>query len=122
MEEKTKQKMHSFSDENEDIIHMLYSCKYASKIWADFMQKTGLHVTRHTIVLGTKELKTKNVLINLIAYFIYKNWLLESLKGINRNVSHSLDNLHADLKFKMSLYQYSGWHDYVEEIATLLEN
>ena len=89
----------SICNEHEDILHLFYSCVYARRIWSEFF-KTGIHVNGYDIVLGKQTSITENLLINIIAYLLYKKWLLESFNGIPRNINHTLVNFRTDLSFK----------------------
>ena len=106
---------------NEDILHLLFNCRYASTIWADFCLRTGITVIAEDVLFGKEDIsKTDNIMINLIAYLIYKKWLLESLNNVPRQLTDNLNNFKADLVFKKSLYKYCKWYEYVEAIELSL--
>ncbi len=101
----------------ETIEHLVFQCKYANRIWVEFENILHLNLDLHHIVLGVQNNKAMSFVISVIAFLIYKEWLVKSMKNEERS---EIPNLHAfreDLKFRSYIYKHLGWKD----IHTLIE-
>ena len=109
-----------FCNVEETTLHMLYYCKYATRIWKGSNQKVAFDVKIQDIITGSGISEQIDFLISLVSYLIYKHWLLESLKDQPRMNNVNVTNLTIDLKYRISLYKDIGWESYGDAIHLLL--
>ena len=106
--------------QDETIEHLLYNCKYARKIWNDFMTITGLTVTLRDIILSVHD-DNHNFVLSLIAYLIYKEWLINSLSDKSRENNPSLRLFKGDLIYKREIYRHCNWTGICDLLAMLID-
>jgi hypothetical protein len=88
----------------ESSLHLLYDCEYVTDIWHNVEQMLLTHVSRQDIIIGDVFDNDKNHIITLIKYMIYKEWLVLSLNGKDRQGKGSLMKFKNDLLFKSKVY------------------
>ena len=101
----------------ETIEHLVFQCKYANSIWIEFRKMLDLKLELHHIVLGVQNNKRMSFLISIVAFLIYKEWLVKSMKNEERSEIPNLNVFIEDLKFKSCIYKHLGWKD----ITTLID-
>jgi hypothetical protein len=107
-------------DLDETVEHLLYYCEYANTIWQDFTRLTGMSVTLTDVIVGDRLCNTFNFVITLVAYLIYKKWLLESINNIPRNQANpSLQLLLPDIKYRTRIYENLKWNNIVNVLNQL---
>ncbi len=108
----------SICDEQEDIIHVLFSCKCAKIIWSVFEDNTDFAITRKDIILGNSMMdKNIQLAILLLSYIIYKQWVKEKFNNVKRSVHSFLRQVKYDVKYKATVYRHIG----AIELADLLD-
>ena len=103
----------------ETIQHLLFECTFAKAIWLDLKHKIGLDVSVKDIVLGGKLSESQNVLVTIVAYYIYKCWLLECFNNVRRhnvNISAYL----TELRYRYNSYICIGQQSIVEAIGQVI--
>jgi len=97
----------SFCQTEDDIIHMLYDCKINDNIWKIVGNNTKTNILVKHVIIGNSPLNTKNNkhivyfnhCITIIAFIIYKYWLMtinndekKNEKALHRFMSTELNN------------------------------
>ena len=59
---------------------MLFNCKSVQLVWTDISKIVGFTVKLEHIVLGIEKNNAVSFILSLIAFLIYKHWLIKSLK------------------------------------------
>ena len=95
----------SICGHDESVEHLLYNCQYAVKIWNEFNTSTGLKVDLHDVILTHND-NDSNFVICLVAYLMYKEWLMKSLDDNVRSNTPSMDNFKADLEYRRKIYDH----------------
>ncbi len=93
----------------ETIEHMLFYCQCAKRLWEKLGEILGLAIKLDHIVFGTKISKDMSFVISLIAYLIYKDWLVASMSNKPRSKNISLSMIKPDLYFRFNVYNQLGW-------------
>ena len=65
--------------QTQSIEHLLYSCRYVKPLWLVVNTVYGISVNFKQI-LGLDEMFSLTTITTIISFFIYKEWLLLSLK------------------------------------------
>jgi len=86
---------------------MLFECNSALYVWSIFTIVTGIRLSWNDIVFG-KGTKHYDEIATLLAYFLYKAWIMEISGKCIANFRHLLAN---ELKLKKELYNIIGYHD-----------
>ena len=102
---------------NETIEHILFSCQYAAAIWQSFNNLTGMRITLNDIIIGDDLIESYNFVVTLLAFLIYKKWLLESMNNVPCINIVSIDILKPDLKYRAQVYEHLQW--YIIDINSL---
>ena len=91
---------------DENIEHLLYNCKYAAKIWDDFTMYTGVVIDLCDVIFTSTGDNDRNFIICLVAYLIYKEWLIKSLDNDTRDNVPSLKKFKSDLEYRQKIYDH----------------
>jgi hypothetical protein len=78
---KKSSKLCQFCDVEEAIQHLLFSCTYAKTIWQDLEQINATNIDLQDVILSDSLSHAEMFVISLVAFFIYKEWLLCSLEN-----------------------------------------
>ena len=68
-------------------------------------------------MFGTRICNNMSFVISLIAYLIYKDWLVASLSNKPHSKNISLSMLKPDLYFRFKVYKQLGW----DNIANIMD-
>ena len=88
---------------HENIAHLIYNCPYAQQIWTTFTNAFGIYVTLGDVIFGQYISCEMNVMISIIVYLLYKEWLELSYDG-NRHANVSWKRYHGELKWYLKIY------------------
>ena len=80
----------------ETIQHELYHCKKVRNLWQELNTILNTNISIEDIVLGLNIGKTDNFVLSLIAFLVYKDWLLKSLNNENQNNTLVLKHKHLN--------------------------
>jgi hypothetical protein len=116
---KSNTEMCNICNTEETIEHLLYQCHYAQSIWRDLFRLAGVSITLAEIVIGNKLNLSYNFVVTLVAYLIYKPWLRESLRNVQREHIVTINVLIPDLKYRARLNKVLKWNDVVNTINML---
>ncbi len=93
-----------FCDVDEDILHLLFHCVYAGKVWKHVEESLHRPISINDVILGTGLDDELTFTISLISYFIYKSWLTESFNNEVRILDNCIDVLRYFIKYKRNVY------------------
>ena len=107
--------------EIKDMIHLLIKCPYAKAIWTSVEAALDIEVTAHCILLG-HENKDINFIISLIAFLIYKEWLLCNKNNAKREHINTSNFLSTEIRFRRDIYNGLKWQHIVEALNIYLDS
>ena len=106
----------------ESIEHMLFHCIDARSVWEDFKNVTGIDVTLKHVITGDSLTHLDNLQITVVAYLIYKRWLLESKEIKQRLGVAKLNDFNCELRHRANLYREIGWLAQSISLQSLIAN
>ena len=100
----------------ESVTHLIYECRYSQEIWALVQNVFGSNISLENVILGQDIDEDMNVIMSLIVYLIYKEWLILSFDGKQRSV-------HVRWQyFKNELFWYSKIYDNISLLKDHVRN
>ncbi|MCP3887272.1 MAG: hypothetical protein GY702_00135 [Desulfobulbaceae bacterium] len=93
-----------FCNVDEDILHLLFYCVYADKVWKHVEKSLHRSISVNDVILGTGLDNELIFTISLISYFIYKRWLAESFNNEVRILNNCIEVLRYFIKYKRNVY------------------
>ena len=121
---KSNSKYCTVCSQEETIEHLLYNCEYAQSIWKDVKDAMNIEVSLIDIICGINLDITTNFIISLIAFLIYKDWLVSSLNNNQRTNKHpNLRMFASELHFRKIVYQHcsSKWTNICIKLDSLID-
>ena len=112
--------------EIENTEHMIFSCERVNHIWKKVGEIIHLNITWKNLVIGFSELdefaKTRMQLFSIIAYSIYKQWVISN--NTDRNYRHiNLDiEVHNEIKFYIMITSKLAKFAKVNELLQIISN
>ena len=106
----------------EDVRHMLYECSFAQGIWNDLGEFLQKNISFYTLVTGDNLTQPENVITTMIAFLIYKQWLLGSLNNRPLPVHGNITLLLHDIKFRNLVYKSLKWHTITDLLDKIILN
>ena len=103
----------------EDIIHLLFHCEHAQRIWQIASHSLNQQITETILVLGNDNHST-NYVISVLAYLIYKEWLINMQDNKIRSWEVTLRFLKRELKFRCYLLEYAKKWETLQSMKDLL--
>ena len=75
-------------DQDQTIIHVLFECKHVERLLTSVREALGMNITQDSIICGCMDgnFYGNNVVITLVCFFIYNDWLIRSLDNKKRSV------------------------------------
>ena len=108
-------------DDTQTIEHLIFDCIYVKPIWQLVKDVFTIPVSFGNIVCPTKNMCSKNrIIITLISFLIYKEWLKASLDKRNREKKCDLDYFTHELQKRATIYNMCNMNDNVNSIDQLL--
>ena len=86
-----------------DIPHLLFYCTKAEAVWKTLSRICGTDITLKDIVLTDLE-SNLSMLINIVAFAIYKEWLLYGQK-VNWQTNNTVLYVKLDLSLRIKIYE-----------------
>ena len=107
---------------DQTIIHLLFDCRYVHKLWEIISVALGWNVQQHNILYGSIEenFMHDNIVITVICFLIYKEWLLYSLDNKNRPGVLNHQTLKCELEIRKSIYEKCRLNRNVEMLDKIL--
>ena len=90
--------------QTQSIEHLLYSCRYVKPVWQVVNTVYGINVNFKQI-LGLDEMFSLTAITTIISFFVYKEWLLLSLKDTKRNPAIALSYFKNELNLRIQIYE-----------------
>ena len=109
----------NFCNGVQDIPHLLYYCKYANAIWCPIEGALKITIGIHDVILGVNEEHT-DFALSVIAFLIYKYWLLN--KDTEQDVCWEdvVKYLKAEIISRINIYQYTRWYDLCKSLQKVV--
>ena len=108
-------------DDTQTIEHLIFDCIYVKPIWQLVKDVFTIPVSFGNIVCPTKNMCSKNgIIITLISFLKYKEWLKASLDKRNREKKCDLDYFTHELQKRATIYNMCNMNDNVNSIDQLL--
>jgi hypothetical protein len=120
---KSNSKYCTVCSQEETIEHLLYNCEYAQSIWKDVKVSMNIEISLIDIICGINLDKTTSFIISLIAFLIYKDWLITSLNNNQHtNKKPRLKLFASVLYLRKWVYQHcsSKWKNICIKLETLI--
>jgi hypothetical protein len=86
------------------IRHLLLECSYVQPLWNKLNEMYTINIT-FPVLLGCDRFFQFHSLCSLIAFIIYKEWLLLSLQNKRRSFPLSLDYFKSELQLRATIYR-----------------
>ena len=99
---------------NETIAHLLLECNYSAQVWTVVNRALNIEVSLKDIVLGLELKDNTNMIVSIMVYLIYKEWLTLSFDGRVRN--RVLNRIY----FRNELLWYSNVYSKVAKLKCLV--
>ena len=106
--------------ETQSIEHLLCSCCYVKPLWQVVNTVYGISVNFKQI-LRLDEMFSLTAITTIISFFVYKEWLLLSLKDKKRSPVIALSYFKNELNLRIQIYEKCGNinTDYIESLKDL---
>ena len=108
-----------YCNEPQDSLHLLYYCEHLDNLWIFISNIISFQIEAHHIICCNEISDTKNKIISLISYIIYKKYLIDKENNLVLPIN---DYVKSELIYKNSLYvkcEYNN-HDIICEIINSL--
>ena len=102
---------------DESIEHLLFYCNYANNLWRELSDILGWKICLKHIIYGVMKDESISFIISLLAYLIYKDWLISSFANKRHTGYSSLSHFRSDLMYRKKIYLQLEW----EDICTILD-
>ena len=109
-------------DEEQTIAHLLFECKYLSGLWARVSEALDYDIVCDSVICGTFDgnFQSNNIVITLVSFLIYKDWLLHSLESKKRPILYNMELFKFELQLRMKIYKKCNMVVHVNQIINLL--
>jgi hypothetical protein len=106
------------------ILHLLFDCIYVKRLWEKVSSALGWTVEQHTILYGSKSesFKFDNIMISVVCFLIYKEWLVCSLESKNRPRLLCYQTFIGELDLRKCIYEQCKMQTNVNAIEKLVEH
>lgn len=109
-------------DIKEDIVHLLFICPHAQYIWTFVEQSLEINITEFDVICGKEREETTNYVITLIAFLIYKEWLICRDLNTNRRLFNRRSFLYSELSFRMAVCRKLEMNTVFDTLMKLKDN
>jgi hypothetical protein len=103
------------------IEHLLFSCKRPSFVWKLFSQVYHKNITFKTIVCGHEDKDISHV-VTIIAFILYKEWLLCSLRSKKRKGDFPISLYVHELQLRQKVYEVNDLYIYLNPIINHMQS
>ena len=104
------------------MIHLLFDCKYVNHVWNHVSTALGWNVEQHNIICGStsENFQLDNIIITIISFLLYKEWLLCSLDNRKRGQLLNLQCLKGEIELRVKIYKHCKMDVNVAQLKTVL--
>ncbi len=103
--------------------HLIYECQYATLIWSKIEKAFNTDITLIDIVFGKKSQQEINMIISLVVYLIYKEWIRYSMDFSKRPKYPNMNKYAQELtNYKKICNASQTLMQYVNQIETTIEH
>ena len=95
----------SVCKQQESISHLIFECGYTKDLWAFVNKAFNIEISIREVILGDVISDELNVVISIIVFMIYKEWLTLSLEGKERKNNPNLRYFVTELKWYKKIYE-----------------
>jgi hypothetical protein len=106
--------------EDQTIRHLLFLCARAKTMWKIFEHVYRMNIDYRDIVCGIND-KDVHYVITIIAFLLYKEWLLESLNNKSREQSFPIHFFISELRLRQAIYNKNKTYLFLEPLIDHLE-
>ena len=109
-------------DEEQTIAHLLFECEYLSGFWARVREALDYDIVCDSVICGTFDgnFQSKDTVITLVSFLIYKDWLLHSLESKKRPTLFNMELFKSELQLRIKIYEKCNMVVHVNQIINLL--
>ena len=109
-------------DEEQTIAHLLFECEYLSGLWERVSQAIDYDIVCDYIMCGSFDgnCQSNNIVITLVSFLIYKDWLLHSLDNKKRPTLFNMEQFKSELQLRIKIYEKCNMIVHVNQIINLL--
>lgn len=112
----------SICKQQESISHLLFECGYTKYLWAYVDKAFNIDISLREIILGDIISEDLNIVISIVVYMIYKEWLMLSLNGKQRQAIPNLRYFVTEMKWYLKIYgKVEKFKRYTPSINCLLD-
>ena len=90
--------------EIQSIEHLLFECQYVKPLW-DKVNNTFSTKVNYKVILGLDGTCDIDLIVTMICYFIYKEWLLVSLEDKCRNEYIDFNFYKGELNLRLQIFK-----------------
>ncbi len=83
----------------ESIGHLIFECSYVLPIWSKVEATINKKLSLADIILGTSLSCNNNMIVSIIVYLIYKEWINTSMNNVKRPPSISMNRYANELEY-----------------------
>ena len=93
--------------EEQTITHLLFECQYVVGLWKCVSEALEMDIVKDNIICGCfdGDFRSNNIIITIICFLIYKDWLLNSIENRKRTTVFNMELLKSELQLRMKIYE-----------------
>lgn len=88
----------------DDILHLLYNCLIAKKIWQIVTKLDNKVISNETVILGHPTDSNLNFIVTFVSFNLYKYWLVKNEEKQQRNILEFLNFVKSETECKIEVY------------------
>jgi hypothetical protein len=107
--------------ETEDILHLLFLCSHAQTIWQIVEGGLNIRITTALLLYGSSN-DTENYIVTLIAYLIYKQWIICEDRNILKHKTKTINCFISELAYRNKIISALNEVDVYENVEQVLKS
>ena len=103
-------------------LHICSECEYLFGLWARVSEALDYDIVCDSVICGTFDgnFQSNNIVITLVSFLIYKDWLLHSLESKKRPTLFNMELFKSELQLRTKIYEKCNMVVHVNQIINLL--
>ena len=97
----------SICKENQDIIHLLYTCRQIRHIWQSLNDVLNVNIRPIHIICGHHSIP--DFIITLISYIIYKEYIIGEMNNTDRVHTNMYHFISRELIYRYATFKHLHW-------------